>query len=517
MRKIRNIFLKTVAFAAAAFMLAAAVSCSGAESGAAEQEMSETETPDAEYTPAPSPAFGSAEEAEEMIYALRRTNFETGVYDRKAVLAFEDACVDAVQYLRHNKEDEDYLQNCYALYAAMISARDAVEYRKGDVPRVYITTYGGVAEDRYSKCTVSFVDKVNGTLDPVKDTAAQIKIRGNSTAGADKKPYNIKLSSDQNVFGMESGSKWALLANHFDKTLIRNKLSLDFAAAAGVTAALDSRFAEVYLNGKLLGSYLVCEPVTDGKHRADIDVSAGEFMVERVKAWASPAENSVTTSRLKLRFDIEYYGGDPVAVEDVLNKAERAIISGDESRIREYIDVDSFVSMYIVHEYLKDCDMTYGSSYLCYKNGVLWCGPLWDMDLSAGNVSVYHDEDKYRIYNNLPPFGDGSGDSASGIWARQDWFAYLCECPFFMELAKEKYASLTPYIESLYAENGYIDSLAAEYGASFGRNYTDAGWDIRAHASPYESQTDYRTYEQALAELKSWLERRHEYLKKAFE
>ena len=94
--------------------------------------------------------------------------------------------------------------------------------------------------------------------------------------------------------------------------------------------------------------------------------------------------------------------------------------------------------------------------YVCYKNGLLFCGPLWDMDLSTGNVSVYHDEDKYRTYNNLPPFGDGSGDSASGVWAKQEWFAYLCECPFFMELAKEKYASLTPYIESLYAENGYM-------------------------------------------------------------
>ncbi len=517
MRKIRNIFLKAFAFAAAVFMLASAVSCSGVGPN---DVFSVAPEPDASGTDAPAepaPAFGSAEEAEEAIYALRRTSFETGVYDREAVLAFEDACVDAVQYLRHNKEDENYLQTCYALYAAMEHARDAVEYRKGDVPRVYITVYGGVTEDRYSKCTVSFVDKEGGTLDPVKDVSAQIKIRGNSTAEADKKPYNIKLSSDRSVLGMESGSKWALLANHFDKTLLRNKLSLDLAAAAGVTNALDSRFAEVYLNGRLLGSYLVCEPVTDGKHRADIDVSKGEFMVERVKAWAYPADESVTTSRLMLRFDIEYSGGDPGAVADALNKAERAILSGDESRIRECIDADSFVSMYIVHEFLKDCDMTYGSSYLCYKNGVLWCGPLWDMDLSLGNVSVYHDEDKYRTYNNLPPFGDGSGDSASGIWARQEWFEYLCECPFFMKLAKEKYASLTPYIESLYAENGYIDSLIAEYGASFERNYSDAGRDIRAHASPYESQTDYTSYEQAVAELKEWLERRHEYLKKAFE
>ena len=164
----------------------------------------------------------------------------------------------------------------------------------------------------------------------------------------DKKTYNIKLSAAMRVLGMESGSKWALLANHFDKTLIRNELAFYLAAEAGGYAAPDSRFAEVYLNGKLIGSYLVCEPVTDGKHRADIDTEAGDFIAERVKAWAPGAQDTVTTRELGVRFDIEY-AADIKKARSVLNAAEQAILSGDEERIRECIDVDSFAAMYVVH------------------------------------------------------------------------------------------------------------------------------------------------------------------------
>ena len=519
MRKIRNIFLN-ILLASAAVMLAFITSaCSGAkEEPVPENASAGTQSEPEEISSGPElTAFGSYEEAEKAIYALRRARFETGAYDRKQVLDFENACVAAVQYLRKNKKDEDYLQNCFALYLEMCEKHDAVQYLTGDVPRVYITVTSGPRTDKYVKCTVSFVDKTGGAFEPVKDVSAKIRIRGNSTAEADKKPYNIKLSADSAVFGMESGTKWALLANHFDKTLIRNKLALDLAAEAGGYAPLDSRFCEVYLNGKLVGSYLVCEPVTDGKHRADIDTKAGEFMVERVKAWAARDGETAFTSALGLRFDIKYGTDKDGAVSSALDKAENAIVSGDETEIRKYIDVDSFAAMYVVHELLKDCDLTYGSTYLCCKNGKLYFGPLWDMDLSAGNVSDTHDEDKYRIYNNLAPFGDSSGDSASGIWARQDWFGYLCEYTFFMNEVKAIYSRLTPFIESLYAKGGYIDSLAAEYGASFARNYSDAGWDIRSHASVYESQTDYHTYEQALDELKDWLRRRHEFLKKEFE
>ena len=517
MRKIRNIFLNLLlvfALICAAFPLSA---CSSPRDGGAYSLAEESSQTPSDPEPEPAlTAFGSYEEAEKAIYALKRAKFETGAYDRSQIADFENACVDAVMYLRHNKEDEDYLQKCFELYCVMYEKYNAVQYLTGDVPRVYINTSYDIREDKYVKCTVSLVDKTGGALEPVKDTSALIKIRGNSTAGADKKPYNVKLSADTNVFGMESGSKWALLANHFDKTLIRNKLAFDLAAKAGGYATPDSRFCEVYLNGKLLGSYLVCEPVTDGKHRANIDIEAGEFMVERVKAWASPVSESVTTSRLELRFDIEY-GKSRSGIAAVLNAAEDAVISGDETEIRKYVDIDSFAAMYITHELLKDCDLTYGSTYLCCKDGKLYFGPLWDMDLSAGNVSVLHPEEKYYIYNNTPPYGDCSGDSASGLWARQDWFEYLCKCPFFMQKIGEEYARLTPFIESLYAKGGYIDSLVAEYGASFARNYGDAGWELRGHASPYESHTDYTSYEQAVNELKDWLRRRHEFLKKEFE
>ena len=37
--------------------------------------------------------------------------------------------------------------------------------------------------------------------------ASDIKIRGNSTAGAEKKPYNFKLSKKQELLGMKGKAK----------------------------------------------------------------------------------------------------------------------------------------------------------------------------------------------------------------------------------------------------------------------------------------------------------------------
>ncbi len=516
MRKIRCKFIKYLpVFAAAALALAAFSACSHALPAPVPREQAESAAP-VSSAPEPKPAFASYEEAEEAIYSLRRTRFESGVYVREQVAAFDDACYEAVQYLRHNKEDADYLQKCCEYYEKMRVACESVEYRKGDVPRVYITVTGEIPADRYVRCIVSFVDKEGGVLAPVKDTSATVRVRGNSTAEAEKKPYNIKLSSDMSVLGMESGTKWALLANHFDKTLIRNKLALDLAFPAGCYAALDSRFAEVFLNGKLVGSYLVCEPVTDGKHRTGIDPGSGDFIAERVKLWSQASAQTVVTRSMGLRFDLEYCS-DLKRAERILNAAEEAILSGDEALIRERIDVDSFAGMYILHELLKDCDLTYGSTYLCCVDGVLYFGPLWDMDLSAGNVSYVHGEEKYQIYNNVPPFGDGSGDSARGVWARQEWFEKLCECRFFMDAVRKKFDRMSAAIEDLYVSGGCIDRLETEYGASFDRNYAEAGWDISAHASPYESAAEYASRKQAVEELRDWLRRRHDFLKSELE
>ena len=42
----------------------------------------------------------------------------------------------------------------------------------------------------------------------------------------DKKPYNFSLDKKADVCGMGSDKKWALLANHYDRSLMRNSAAL---------------------------------------------------------------------------------------------------------------------------------------------------------------------------------------------------------------------------------------------------------------------------------------------------
>jgi hypothetical protein len=219
-------------------------------------------------------AFGSYEEAKEAIYELRDTRFENGAYDRAAVASFEDACSDAVMYLRHNREDEDYLQNCYALYEKTLAARDAVDYLRGDEMRVYINVNGTVREDRYSKCTVSFVDKEGGEIPSCKDTSALIRVRGNSTADqGEEKPYRIRFEQKQNMLGLHDGRKyrnWVLLRTYWHLAPDYMAFQLAKTIFGGKYYSSDCMFVNLYLNGADQGVYLLCEQNQAAKKRMDV-------------------------------------------------------------------------------------------------------------------------------------------------------------------------------------------------------------------------------------------------------
>ena len=76
-----------------------------------------------------------------------------------------------------------------------------------DVPEGYTGDYG----------TQALSDLTDVKLDYIRG-------RGNSTWQADKKPYKLKLDKSQDLLGMGKNKHWALLANRFDQSLLRNRL-----------------------------------------------------------------------------------------------------------------------------------------------------------------------------------------------------------------------------------------------------------------------------------------------------
>ncbi|MBO5402657.1 MAG: CotH kinase family protein [Clostridia bacterium] len=463
------------------------------------------------------PEFSSASEAKRALVALTDGDVKKSLYTDEWVQEYR-ALVSEVNSLVSSppKDENECISACASLYARLSAHLSKAELVRRDVPAVYIYTDKPIGREEYVDAKVYIIDTAASNRgDTVSDIT--IRVRGNSTASAEKKPYNIKFTEKTSVLGMPQGRKWCLIANHYDKTLIRNKLASDFAAICGGVPALQNELCDVYLNDKLCGSYLLTQPVSDGS--IDLDTKKGDFIVERIIVLEGENDFYLCGDAGYV-FDTperqELSRGEQKEIIDFMKRVDDAIRRGNEDELKKLIDVDSFVSAYLIHELLKDCDMTTGSTYFYRKDGILYAGPIWDMDLSMGNVSRYYFQDKYHIYNNADGFGDKTGDSASGIWAQQEWFSSLMKKDFFYNAVKEKYSSLTDEIKNLYLSGGYIDTLCDTYGASFSRNYNEAGWRIDIPYSDFEDETPRPTFEENIAELKSWLSRRDAYLRDYF-
>lgn len=138
------------------------------------------------------------------------------------------------------------------------------------LPVISITTDGYVT-DEYLPAQMSITDEAGGTAaSGLYDGGISIRLRGNSTKWRKKQPYNIKLDTKADLFGMGKNSHWVLLANDIDHTLIRNKIVLDLAYDLGMKTASRSVLVSLYMNGDYRGVYQLTEQIRVGKNRIDI-------------------------------------------------------------------------------------------------------------------------------------------------------------------------------------------------------------------------------------------------------
>jgi len=375
---------------------------------------------------------------------------------------------------------------------------------------LYITTGGWVSED-YSDATV----RAEAEFGSVEEQPAQIRIRGYSSTWAKKKAYNIKFTEKVDLFGMGAGKKWCLIANAYDKTLLRNSIGLELAEKLRLDFVSSTQLCKVYMDGVYLGVYTAMEPVDEGKNRVDIDLSAGDFLLERSRLREEAGVTYITTNG-GLRFEMR----DPetpdavqlAAITELVNQAEAAVQTRDHKVYRGYIDVASFVDYYIFHELIKDIDFAQYSTRYYMKDGVLYAGPPWDLDLTMGNVSKKSGEWKYWNYHNQDESTDQSGDSTRAFWAQKDFYMWLCQDPWFQNAVRERWKELHPVIDNLAVDNelgqNRLDVYVQTYQADLETNFTEAGWSLGWPAGRLENQSPSKTYAGNVEILRDWLQRR---------
>ena len=166
-----------------------------------------------------------------------------------------------------------------------------------DVPTIYLTIPDvtdldkDLVKDRYTgtalyhKATILVVDK-NGTLKEFEDDKLDIKVRGNSTADPSKRAYRLKFGKDEKdkttgevikthkhdlMGGGYAKRNWALMANCFDHSLIRNALTCELGKIIGMPFNPGYCFVDLVINDDYRGTYQVTDHPEVGSHRIDID------------------------------------------------------------------------------------------------------------------------------------------------------------------------------------------------------------------------------------------------------
>lgn len=371
-----------------------------------------------------------------------------------------------------------------------------------EIPAVYITTESGslnyIHSNKENKEPGNIRIYENGKQ-TLNSALKQIKGRGNSTWGLEKKPYNIKFDKKTDLFGMGKAKKWTLLANHYDRSLIRNIAAYELAQRIGLPYTCLYQPVDLYINGTYLGNYLVTESVEVGTTRVDINdlekdnedanpgvdletLSTGSVGDQNPgsRKWVNIPNNpeNITGGYLlefdyQNRYNAEISGfetnrGQNVTVKspELASKAEVEYIaeyyqqaedalastSGYNSlgkHYTEYFDMDSFVNMYILEELTQDIDGGQTSFYLCKDkdNDKFYVAPAWDFDNTLGNDRILSEKVTLSLTDPNTWFVN------QNYYSRRDdftWTQSQIEC--FFTLAYENQADLRAAVRAQWSE-----------------------------------------------------------------
>jgi len=365
-----------------------------------------------------------------------------------------------------------------------------------DVPQLWIVTKNGAPIESKEV----YIDATFRLLNPALsaqpfDLNGKIRGRGQSTWGQPKNPYKVQFSNDAayakvpEFLGMPKNRNWALLADYFDRSLIRNKLTLSLGSSSvfsdGLKWTPSGQHLEVWLNGDYVGVYLLTE---------DIRIDPARLNIRKMSS--KPADNEVDGGYIvEVDSRLDCYKGDDINLQLVIPTGESICIdTPDEGAITQaqlgyiknlllrassdlwqsaridLLNAASYADWYLVQELLKNNDAVFVSSDWMWKDTeaaanpqerLLNMGPLWDFDRAAGNVN----------YNN--------NWVSQGCWVTTrifygNWFSKLFDNREFLELTLTRWKAKRPALERFI--NRSIDTYSRRLAQAQERNF--ARWPI---------------------------------------
>ena len=383
-----------------------------------------------------------------------------------------------------------------------------------NLPSLYINTTNGQAITDKVTWIPGNIVVVSTDTSEVLSATTEIRGRGNSTWGFAKKPYRIRLTVKDKLIDMPANARnWVLLANHADKSLIRNAVAFKIGKILGFEYTPACRFVDFTLNNQYLGNYLATDQMEVGGDRVDIDKLdtldftepnlSGGYLLE-LDGFASGEPVWFTTAK-GLKITVKSPDNDkinPAQLEYIKN-----YIADFESRLfstnfkdttlgyRARVDTTSLINWYIASELTGNSD-AFWSTYVYKKrnDNKLYFGPMWDYDIA---------------FNNDNRLGDATEKLMSQhAHDPKTWIQQLLLDEWFRAAVWRRWQELVT--NNIYGTlNTYINDVSSFIDASQQKNFSK--WNVMS-TRVYREQYLFSTYGEGVDYLKIYLTNRINFL-----
>ena len=406
-----------------------------------------------------------------------------------------------------------------------------------------------------SKITVSNCDEEYA----LNEVLAGVRLRGNGSLQAVKKPYRIKFESKQNLLGLNDNLKaksWVLLADYYDYSMLRNASAFYLGSSLlDQNGYYSSSYQHVnlYVNGIYNGVYLLAEQQQADSSRVDIEepeddnsgtdigylleldsyaVNEGDYFILNINNLSVKDYNgnNVPLSSMSYAIKSDYFTENQKNyigkyVNNVFKIMHSAIVNKEYYALDEYndlilstyknaydtinnvINLDSMFRMYILHEIMKNVDVGFSSFYLFVdfssesKYPRLTFGAPWDFDWSSGNANMA------PYYSSTGKFNHANFDHLN------PWLLTISNADFFDSMIKDYFEIFenSRVFEGLIY---HLDEITSTYAYDFGKNY--AKWNTlgtQQHVYATSDVLNFKTQADAANYLKIWFTNRINYLK----
>ena len=293
---------------------------------------------------------------------------------------------------------------------------------QSNLPIIIIDTENNIIlDDPRINANMGIINNENGLnklTDDYNDYNGRINIELRGSSSQDlfpKKSYSLEtqtLNGENNnvsLLSLPEENDWVLYGPYSDKTLLRNSLTYKLSRQMGYYAPR-TKYCELFINNEYQGIYILTEKIKRDKNRLDIkkiqeDDVTGGYIIKIDKFTDAPIDaswcsNFTTFNNNLVCFQYHYPKADDITIdqkiyiENFMNNIYYSIKEMQEKQIHidliENINFNSFIDYFIISELSRNVD-AYRISTFLYKdsdeeNGDLNMGPVWDYNLSFGNV-----------------------------------------------------------------------------------------------------------------------------------